>query len=161
MKVKNTIDKIKLKSSLKNNQILLFTKRSFFCTFLGFTQSHSAPQNDIDGYIQLIPCTYKSDKPIKITGVDKLHLNCGCVDGSSQDGVRQPILYSFALDKPTGHKIIKEPTIKLLKKVNKPVLSHITFYLEDDDHKPVDFIDETIRFTCQLNKIKNFFFDIV
>ena len=37
--------------------------------------------------------------------------------------------------------------------INKSVLSHITFYLEDDDHKPVEFNNETISFTCQLIKI--------
>ena len=36
-------------------------------------------------------------------------------------------------------------------------MSHITFYLEHDDHKPVDFHNETISFTCQLIKIKNSF----
>ena len=30
----------------------------------------------------------------------------------------------------------------------------ITFYLEDDDHKPIDFNGETISFTCQLIKIE-------
>ena len=153
MKVNNTIDDIRLKFNLKNNHFSKFTKRSFLCIFLVFTQSHSASLKDIEGFIQLISCTFKSDKPINITGVDKVHSKGDCVDGSIQDGVRQPILYSFALDKPPGHKIFKEPRIKLLKKVNKPVLSHISFYLEDDDHKPVDFNDETIRFTCQIIKI--------
>ena len=37
--------------------------------------------------------------------------------------------------------------------MNKSVLSHITFYLEDDDHKPVNFNGETIKFTCQLIEI--------
>ena len=32
-------------------------------------------------------------------------------------------------------------------------MSHITFYLEDDDYIAVDFNGETISFTCQLNKI--------
>ena len=50
-------------------------------------------------------------------------------------------------------KKYKEPRIKLFKKINKPVLSHITFYLKDDDHKPVDFNGETISFTCQLVKL--------
>ena len=38
--------------------------------------------------------------------------------------------------------------------MNKSVLSHTTFFLEDDDHKTVDFKVETIRFICQLVKIK-------
>ena len=55
--------------------------------------------------------------------------------------------------KPTGRKIFKEPKIKLLKKINKSVVSHKKFYLENDDHKLVDFNGETISFTCQLVKI--------
>ena len=37
---------------------------------------------------------------------------------------------------------------------NKSVLSHITFYIEDDDLKPVYFHNETISFTCQLIEIQ-------
>ena len=29
------------------------------------------------------------------------------------NGIREPILYSFALDQPPGHKIHEEPRIKL------------------------------------------------
>ena len=31
-------------------------------------------------------------------------------------------------------------------------LSHVTFYIDDDDQKPIDFKGETISLTCQLNK---------
>ena len=96
---------------------------------------------------------YEGNKPINITGIDKVHLKCDVVDGSTVNGVREPILYSFALDQPPGQKIYKEPKVKLFKKVNKSVLSHITFYVEDDDYKPVDFNGESILFTCQLIKI--------
>ena len=60
------------------------------------------------------------------------------------DGTREPILYSFGLSLPPGHKIYKETRVKLFKKINKSVLSHIEFYLEDDEGKPVDFNFETI-----------------
>ena len=101
----------------------------------------------------MIAGSYKSDRPINITGIDKIHLKCDCIQGSIVNGIREPILYSFALSSPPGYKIYKEPRIKLFKKINKSVLSHITFYFEDDDHKPVDFNNETISFTCQLIKI--------
>ena len=117
---------------------------------MGFTQSYSGPLCDLDGYIQLIPGTYKSDRPIIITSIDKVHLKCDCIQGSVVNGLREPTLFSFALDKPPFHKILKEPKIKLFKKVNKSVLSHIRFYLEDDDHKEVDFKIKTIFFTRQL-----------
>ena len=153
VKVNITIDDIRLKSNLKIIQTLIFTEKSFFCTFLGFTQSRSYPLDDIDGFYQIIAGSYKSNKPINITGIDKVHLKCDCIQGSIKNGVRESILYSFALSSPPGHKIYKEPRVKLIKKINKSVLSHITFYFEDDDHKPVDFNNETISFTCQLIKI--------
>ena len=153
VKVNITIDDIRLKSNLKINQTLIFTERSFFYTILGFTQSRSYPLNDIDSHYQLIAGSYKSNRPINITGIDKIHVKCDCIQGSIVNGIREPILYSFALSSPPGHKIFKEPRVKLFKKINKSVLSHITFYFEDGDHKPVDFNGETISFTCQLIKI--------
>ena len=119
---------------------------------LGFTQSHSGKLIDIEDFVQSIPGTYKSDRPINLTN-DKLHLESDCIQSSIVNGFRQPILYWFALSSPPGHKIYMEPRIKLFKKVKKSVLSHITFYFEDDDHKPVDFHNETITFTCQLIEI--------
>ena len=153
VKVNITRDDIRLKSNLKINQTLIITEKSFFYTIFGFTQSRSYPLDDIDGFYQILAGSYKSDKPINITGIDKIHLKCDCIQGSIVNGVREPILYSFALSSPPGHKIYKEPRVKLFKKINKSVLSHITFYFEDDDHKAVDFNGETVSFTCQLVKI--------
>ena len=153
VKVNITKDDIRLKSNLKINQTLRFTEKSSFYTILSFTQSRSYPLDDIDGFYQLIAGSYKSDKPINITGIDKFHFKCDCIQGSIVNGKREPILYSFALSSTPGHEIHKEPRIKLFKKLNKSVLSHITFYFEDDDYKSVDFHNEMISFTCQLIKI--------
>ena len=153
VKVTITIDDIRIKSNLKTNQTLIFTNKSFFYTILGFTQSHQGPLNDIEGFYQILPGTYQSNKPISITGIDKVHLKCDCIQGSIVNGIREPVLYSFALSAPPGHKLYKEPRVKLFKKMNKSVLSHIMFYFEDDDHKPVDFNNETVSFTCPLIKI--------
>ena len=153
VKIDITIDERKYKTDLKINQTLIFTNKSFFYTVLGFTQSHSYPLDDIEGFYQLIAGSYKSERPINITGVDKVHLKCDCIDGSIINGVREPILYSFALDQPPGHKLYKEPKVKLFKKINKSVLSHITFYIEDDDRKAVNFKNEIVLYTCQLIKI--------
>ena len=127
VKVSVTIDDVRLKSNLKTNQTLIFTEKSFFYTILGFTQSRSYPLDDIDGFYQLIAGSYRSDRPINITGLDKIHLKCECSQGSIVNGVREPILYSFALSSPPGHKIYKEPRVRLFKKINKSVLSYINF----------------------------------
>ena len=116
VKIGVTVDEQIYKTNLKTNQTVIFTNENFFYIILGFTQSHTYPLDDIDGFYQLIAGSYKSDKPINITGIDKVHLNCNVVDGSIMNGVREPILYSFALDQPPGHKTYKEPIIKLLKR---------------------------------------------
>ena len=98
-----TIDDIRLKSNLRIKQTLLFTEKSFFYPKLGFTQSWSYPLDDIDGFYQLIAGSYKSDKPINITGIDKVHLKCDCIQGAVVNGIREPILFSFGLSSPPGH----------------------------------------------------------
>ena len=148
-----TVVDIRLKSNLTTNKTIRFTRNFFFYKSLIFPKSHLVEVGDIDGFVKLITGTYESERPINITRNYKTHLKCDCFNGSIVNGVRERILYSFALSSPPSHKIYKDPTIKFLKKKNKSVLFHITFYLEDDDHKPLDFNGKTISFTCQLIKI--------
>ena len=75
VKINITIDDVRLKSNLKTNQTLIFTEKSFFYTILGFTRSRSYLLDDIDGFYQLIVGSYKSDSPVNITGIDKIHIN--------------------------------------------------------------------------------------
>ena len=116
VKVNVTIDDIRLKSNKRINQTLIFTEKSFFYTISGFTQSRSYAIDDIEGFYQLITGSYKSDEPINITGIDKIHLKADCIQGSIVNGKREPILYSFALSSPPGHKMYKEPRVKLFEK---------------------------------------------
>ena len=80
-------------------------------------------------------------------------MKCDAIDGSIQDGVRQPILFSFVLDKPAGYKVFCEPETRHYKKINKSLLNTINFYLEYDKNKEVDFNRETLTFTLQMIKI--------
>ena len=82
-----------------------------------------------------------------------MHLKCDCINGSFVNCIREPFLYSFGLHKLPGHKIFKEPRIRLFIKINNSVLFRIRFYIEDDDHKAVDFNRQTISFSYQLVKI--------
>ena len=116
VKVNIRMDDIRLKANLNSNQTLIFTEKSFFYTILGFTQSRSYPLDDNEGFYQIIAGSYKSDKAINITGIDKIHLKCDCIQGSIVNAIREPILYSFAFSSPPGHKIYKEPRVKLFKR---------------------------------------------
>ena len=102
----------------------------------------------------MIAGSYKSEKSIIYTSIDKVLLKCNCIDGSIVNGLGEPSLYSFVITSPPGHKIYNKLKVILFKKINKSVLSHPTFVREDDDHKPVDFIKKTVSYACQLIKIK-------
>ena len=78
---------------------------------LGFTQPHSDLSKNFKIFIQFLPGSYKSDKSIKTTGNDKLLLKCDCINGSIVNGARGRILYSCALEKPTGHENYKQPGV--------------------------------------------------
>ena len=122
---------------------LRFDERSFFHTLLGFT-----PHWDYKP-----PGVYTSDKIWNINTIIKNLLKRDVIDGSVDDGVRQPILYSFVLDKKPGYKVFCEPETIHYEKINKSVSNTITFYLEVDNNKEVDFNQETLTFTLQMIKI--------
>ena len=98
VKVSVTNDDFRLESNLKINQTRIFTERTFFYTILGFTRSFSCPLDDMDGF-------HQSDRRINITGIDKFHLKCDCMQGSIVNRIREPILFSFALSSPPSHQI--------------------------------------------------------
>ena len=64
----------------------------FFYTVLGFTGSRSYPLDDIDRFYQLIAGSFKSDRPINISGINENHLKCDCIQSSIVNGVRETIL---------------------------------------------------------------------
>ena len=138
-KINIEADTISMKSVLTNSYSIYFNPE--LNTLLGFTNK---------GYSS---GTHKSEKPVMITTTDKVHLKCDCVDGSIVNGIREQILFSFNLSAPPGYKIIKEPNIILYKKINKTRLDSIQFFLEDNNHNPVDFNGETLTFTIQIIKI--------
>ena len=120
-----------------------FDEKSFFSTILGFT-----PGWDYKHYNK-----YTSQKIVNLGSTNKIHLKCDFIDGSVVNGLRQPILYSFVLDKLPGYKVFSELETIQYRKINKSVLNTITFYLENNDHKEVDFNGETLTFTLQMIKI--------
>ena len=87
VKVNISNDDIRLKSNLITNKTICFTRKTFFYMLLGFT---IGPLGDTGGYGQLIPGTYKIDKPNNITGIDKVRLKCDCINGSIVNSIREP-----------------------------------------------------------------------
>ena len=92
--------KTKIILKFKNNDrgmfglgTLRFDERSFFHTLSGSSPYWDyKPTNSNHG---AIPGVYTSDKTLNLCSTNKIHLKCDCIDGSIQNGVRQPILFSF------------------------------------------------------------------
>ena len=83
---------------------LRFDEKCSFQTILGFDPYWDyKPTNSFNADS---PGVYSSDKIIfNLNTINKIHLKCDIIDGSVVDGVRQPILFSFVLDKPSGYKL--------------------------------------------------------
>ena len=80
-------------------------------------------------------------------------MKCNAIDGCTQDGARQPILFSCVLDRPAGFEVFCQPQTIHYKKINKSVLNTITFHLEDNNNEEVDFNGETLTFALQMIEI--------
>ena len=85
--------------------------------------------------------------------MNKTHLKSDARDGSIVDGLRQPILFSFVLNKPSGFKMSRELETIHFKKINKSLLNTIRLSLEDDNHKKNTFNGKMLTFTLQIIKI--------
>ena len=120
-----------------------FDEKSFFNTVLGFN-----PGWDYKHFKEKT-----SQKIVNLNSTIKIHLKSDDIDGSVVNSFRQPILFSFVLDKQSGYKVFCELETIHFKKKNKSVLNTITFYLEDDNNEEVNFNGETLTFTLQMVKI--------
>ena len=109
--------------------------------------------NELIGITKNYPAgTHLSQKPTNITNIDKVHLNCYCINGSIVNGRRESI-FSLSFSAPAGFETCKEPTLISVRKVDKERVENITFYLEDDDEEVVDFNGGTFTFTVMLFKV--------
>ena len=73
VKVNITIDDIRLKPNLTTKRTITVFEKCFFYTVLGFIQSCSGVLGHIEGVDQIFPGSFKSDKPVNIRGIDKVH----------------------------------------------------------------------------------------
>ena len=76
-----------------------------FSTILDFTSSWDYKHYD----------KYTSQKDVNLGSTSERHLKCDVIDGSVVNGIRQPILYSFVLDKTSGYKVFRTRNSTLQK----------------------------------------------
>ena len=64
----------------------------------------------------------------------------------------EPVLFIFVSVKSPGYNVFGEPETINYKGINKSALITIKIYLEKDDHKEVNFDEETFLLSLQLIK---------
>ena len=79
-------------------------------------------------------------------------MKCVVIDGSIVNGLKQPFLFSFLLDKPTGYEVFCVPETIHYEKVNKSALQTIPFCLENNENEN-NFNGEKLTYTIQMIKI--------
>ena len=97
LKVKYTMAVIRLRSDLTTNKTINFTEKTFFYTILGFTQSYSGVLGDIEAFIQKLLGNHRSERPINITGFDKIVLKCDVTIGSFVNYIRKLFMFSSCI----------------------------------------------------------------
>ena len=100
-------------------------KKSSFKTLLGFTPNWgSKPTTAIHADNLGV---YTSDELFNLSKISKIHLKCDVFDGSVVSGLKQLILYSFLLDKPSDFNVFCEPETIHYEKVTLSVLKTNSF----------------------------------
>ena len=106
--------KVKTKSVLKlfvgSLGNLRFDKKSFFHTLFCYPPYWDHKSSNVK-YANSLGA-YTSEKNLYLCTIYKTRLKCDVKDGSVVYGLKQPTLYSFALNKPPGYKQFCESKTK-------------------------------------------------
>ena len=90
---------------------LILDEKSFSNKLLGFIPYwHCKPTNAIHAN-SIAPgiYAYTCKKILSLSTIYEIHLKCDVIDGRLVNGLREPILFSFILDKPSDYKVFCEP----------------------------------------------------
>ena len=107
-----------LRFDKKNFKFFNKVRQKFFNNNLCFS-----PYSDYKKYIG--DNDYYGGKKLSI--IDTYQLKCDLINGSVVNGIREPILFSFVINKASGFKIFCEPETIHYRKVNESVLNIISF----------------------------------
>ena len=106
---------------------LRFDEKSFFHTVLGFTPYWDyKPTN---AFHAKFPAVYTIDKFLILSTIEKTRLKCDIIDGSVVNGIQEPILFSFVLDKKRSFKVFCEPETIHYKKIKRVCSEYCNFFL--------------------------------
>ena len=104
-----------------------FDEKSFFHTLLGSEPYWDYKPTNSNRFG--IPTAYIIGKLLNLSITNKIHLKCDVIDGSVVNGLRQPIIYSFVLDKKPRYKVFSAPETIHYKKNKQICFGHYNILL--------------------------------
>ena len=102
---------------------LRFDENSLFNVLLGFTPYWDLTPTKAIHANSISPALHEntSEKVINLSTIDETHLHCDVNDSFVVNGLKQPIVFTFVLDTPSGIKVFCELETIQYKKINKSV----------------------------------------
>lgn len=91
-----------------------------------------------------------SDKPVNITNINTIHVQCNIIQGSYMNNKQVHTLHEFCPEVSPGYKINEVPRKVIYLPVNTKRISSITLKLVDQDNNLINFRGEPITIRLHL-----------
>ena len=91
--------------------------------------------------------THANENPVVIMSVNSIMVHCDIIIGSRLNGMEAPVIYNFFPDARPGDKIISTPKNLVYVPLTMDVLSHMTYWLTDQNGRELDLRGEELTIT--------------
>lgn len=133
-----------LKTEIRCNEVIDFTKEKTIAPILGFTKKMLEPNK-----------THSSDAPVNILKVNSIRVECNIVRGSFDNGVESHVIHEFFPQVEPGYKIVESPGTVIYLPLNVQKVHTITIELKDQDNRPVNLRGEILSVRLHIKKVGN------
>lgn len=131
-----------LRCKLWSEKQIDFTKATTFNELLGFS-----PQ------ILKANRIYESDRPVRISNVNAIRVECNVVSGAYLNNKLSHTLHEFAVDIPPGFRLLDTPSTITYIPINQNLIEHLQCRIVDQDGRLVNFRGETITIRLHVKSI--------
>lgn len=131
-----------LKTELKCNKVVDFTRENSLRTLLGFDAKQLKAGK-----------LHESDHTANIFKVNAICIDCSLVSGSYRNDEEVHIIHQMFPDVPPGFKIVDNPSPVIYLPINTRVIDSITLKILDQDGDFINLRGETVTVRLHLKKL--------
>lgn len=135
---------VTLKTEIKSNVVVDFTRKDSIGSLLGFSEKKLQA-----GFYN------ESDRPVNISSVETIRVECNIVRGSFDNGKESHIVHEFFPTVAPGYKIVETPSTVIYLPVNVRKVTNITVQLRDQKGSLINLRGETLSVRLHLKRSSN------